>query len=325
MSSEFDFSRVAFVDGLRPSGRVYWQGKPGELRGGLLPQHILGCDALNWQERDSWDVDKYDLFIVFYFPVGSRVMQWIRRRRPDAQIVPWVDPGVDVAFWPPKWGENAAIMIRQIRNFADKIATWDPALNHGEFLQQLTGVPAVELPIPLLPIANINELRTAERENLIYALLHRQQPKQPAATLATVAALQQATGWRVAIADADETAKDMTKVFGVKAEFQHGNGWGEKFGTLCRARLYVDMYTIHHYGRVATHAANVGTVSVSSPWCADVGHITADPWSGEAARRALAALDDPGVYEAHRRRGFEIVARRHDPDRIKGIVASWLM
>lgn len=322
-----EFARVAFVDGLRRNGRVYWTPEPGGLRGEVLPSILPGCAALHWNERDSWELDAYDLFLVFYFATSHEVLRWIRERRPDAVIVAGVDPGADVLLNPPAWGRDAQIMVNQLRKYADAISTWDPTLRQGGFLGMITGVKAVELPIPLMPHPEIENMRARPREKLIVGALHRQQPQQPAPTLALMAALQQVPAladYRFVVLDDVPQARAMARNFRLTAEFVTGNDWAVKYDLIQRARLVVDMYTIHHYGRIQAHAANVGTVSIGSIYTADVGHIRVDPWSWDGLAAALWVLSDAKKEAELRQRGYEVIEARHSPERIRGIVRDWL-
>jgi hypothetical protein len=318
------FDRVAFVDGLRRNGRVYWTPEPGGLRGEVL-HTVLPCDALHWRERDNWDVDKYDVFLVFFFATQSHVLQWIRERRPDAKIIVGVDPGADVLLNPPVWGRDAQIAINQIRQYADLISTWDPTLRHGDFLSLITSVPAVELPIPLMPHKDLETMRARTRQKLIVGVLHKQQPQQPAPTLATLAAIQRdRPDYEIVIFDDVPEARAMARNFRVKAEWLTDKGWPARYELIQRAKLVIDMYTIHHYGRVQAHAANVGTLSIGSTYTADVGHVRVDPWSGAGTREALNLLEDATRYYELVERGFRVISERHDPERTRAIVRGWI-
>lgn len=322
--SENEFARVAFVDGLR--ARTYWhrwdQRGTGDLRHCLL-QYVLPCDALNWQEHDAWDIERYDVFIVLFFETGSTALHWLRQQRPDAKIYVIVDAGNEVLFAPDTWGANHRKMLRQLQRDADAIVTWDPTLRHARFLAQIVDKPVVYLPIPLMLPDTVDELRNRSREDVLFALEHKQHPRNPAPTLAALTALQRATGCRVVYTDwADDTTLDMAHAFGLDAEFR-AMKWPEKYDMLSRAKLYVDMYCIHHLGRMQIHAASIGTLSLSSTYTASVGHIQTDPWSDSKLDEVLHALSDADEYDRLIDRGYQVTGQLFDHERVRATVRQW--
>lgn len=319
-----EFSTVAFIDGLRPECIPYWEGKPGELRAGLLPK-TLGCDALNWQGREHWPPKVYDAFIVLYFPRGTRVLEYLRTHYPQALIIPWIDPGMDVLFNPSSWTADTSLMLTQIRDYADAIGTWDPVFSHGRFLKQVVDKPVMYIPLPLVPHPGIDDLRHLPKMDMIVGAVHGQEPRQPAPTLACLVELQRHTGYEVVMMDAYPDIRWMSVEMGLKATFLPEQiEFNHRLEMLARAKLFVDLYTVHHYGRLCTHAAHVGTVSVSSPHTADVGHIQVQEWSDDGAQLGIDILNNPQKYAIYRQRGIEILDFRHDPIRVRETVSNVL-
>ena len=310
---------IAFLDGIRGKGNVYHQGQPGELRTGLIPHVLPNVTVLNWQQYSTWDTAPPDVILVSMFPNSDGVCRNLKARFPKTRIIAWIDPGVDVLL--SHYGTDQHNMIRDLA-FADAIGTWDPSLKHGQFLSMMTGGKRViEIPIPLIPGAE--HLRQSPKENLIMGVLHCQPPRQPGATLATVQALARATSCDVVIFDDRNANAEAVSAF-TGASWRIITTFKEAYHLLPSCRLMVDLYAIHHYGRMATHAANVGTLSISSSWCADVGHVRVDPWSDEGYREAMALWDAKKKQDWHLAEGYTILKLRHSPDRIRKQILSVL-
>jgi hypothetical protein len=300
--SEFD--RVAFVWGTMEGGGAPL-AEPPSISAAMWP-HALGCDLLRWAPGQMPDISKYDLFLVNLFHTGdSTHITQIKQARPDAVVVAMPDPPVDMvlehADWMRMWTQMA---------FADIIGGRTPYDNavYGTFFNK----PTVWLPSPAGPTEYFAQYRDVEKEDYIITL-DRWGSAMTGQNVAALAAIQRETGLRVIYARPHEHTKHLANLAGLKAEFREPNiPWLEMIEVTAKARLCVDIYARHSYGRQGVLCALVGTPYVGSKWTNYTGLLGVDPFRPEESVDmwdSISTLKRPWAYDRCRLEGFDIVDR----------------
>lgn len=308
------------------SGVGFWYGgnpeahavpKPGAMHFRHVA-HLLPCDEVG----NSGTSADYQLIIAQYFPRNRQVVGRLRRRFPNARIALRLDRAVEHVLQVSRHN-TFALMLDEYRA-ADLIACHMTDMRHAAFLSQVTGTPAFPLPTPIVPHPDIAALRSREREDLVVALDHRAPPRYPAPTMACLTALQRATGCRVVIAKpVDDYSKQLAQAFGLRVRWVHP-GHEALLEWLSRARVVVDLYTMHTPGRINALAAYVGTPSVGSWNSAHVGHPQVDPWSDKGLQVARDVWNNERAWAVVRDNGIECVERHHSPDALRRYVEAML-
>lgn len=298
-----DFSCLAFVWGENESS--------GELPrspsvGVALWPEVLGCDVLRWRPDEMPDVSKYSVFLVNIFHTAdSTHIEQIRQRHPEAKITGMVDPPIDMVL---EYGGAWMNIWRQL-SMADVIG--GRTAYDNQVYGALLGKPTVHLPSPIGKTEDYLPLRDLPKEDYIVTQDHGWGSAETAQNVAALALIQRATGLRVIYAAAHEYTKEYANLAGLRAEFYETRLPFWEFVTMtAKARLCVDMYARHSFGRHTAVCAMVGTPLVGSAW-ANAGVWTpylSDPYYPEDALKwALVALNDSAEYERIRNAGFGLV------------------
>jgi hypothetical protein len=248
------------------------------------------------------DISGYDLFLVNVFHTReSTQVQQIKKKRPEAVVVAMADPPVDMVLERPDWLGMWAEL-----NAADIIGgrTEHDCSVYGAFFDKQT----VWMPSPAGPLDYFLPFRDVEKEDYIITL-DRWGSHTTGQNVAALAAIQRATGLRVVYARPHKHTKVLAELAGLKAEWREPNiPWLEMIEVTARARLCVDLYARHSYGRQGVLCALVGTPCVGSAWTNDAGQVPIEPlYPLDAVREVLRLLDDPDSYPIRRQIGFNMV------------------
>lgn len=283
---------------------------------------VLPCDLLRWTPDNPPDFNRYDVYLVNIFQTDdSTHCEQIRRARPDALIVGMVDPKIDLVLLHPEWTG-----IWQQLSFCDVIGGRTPSdcAVYGAFFHK----PTVWMPSPIHPLDYFAELRDTPKDDFILAQDHPMNPSPSAHNVAALAAIQRATGLDVIYAAARDWTPDLAKRAGLRATFAGHVPFFDFIGLTARARLMVDLYLFHSYGRQNVLAAAVGTPVVGSSYTLPTGHPQVDPLNPQQAlKTARMLLDNPGVYRHYQQRGYEAVERDFGVDacraRVRQLIARY--
>jgi hypothetical protein len=295
-------------------------GPAGRMHGRSLPV-VLPCEDLRG-EPETWRKD-LDMIIVQVFPRAKGSIRRVRKLYPKATIVARLDRAPEVVS-KPEMKQYWRGYLRDLRK-ADYIADPLPDRRHADYFWQMTGTTPMALPSPILPHPELEVMRKAERDNLIVCLDHRAGPRFPAPSLAAAGYVQRITGCKVIVLKAqDQYVKNLAPTVGLEADWIDKAHHPQLIRVLARAKVVIDLYTMHTPGRINTLAAWMGTPSVASWNSPDIGHPRVDPFSAEGAREALALMTDTVRWEQVRTAGINAVDRIYAPEAIRAAVRSLL-
>lgn len=288
-------------------------GPAGRMHARSLPV-VLPCDDLHGPPT-KWRKD-YQAIIVHHFPRGAGCLRRIRKHHPHALIVLRLDRAPEVTnkpgmfrYWPR--------ILRDMRQ-ADVIADALPDNRHAEYWARITGTRAMPLPSPILPHPELDRLRSQKRDDFIMCLDHKADPRFPAPSLVAAAYVQRKTGCKVVIAKPqDDYVRELARELGLNAEFIPQLDHPALLALIARARLVIDLYTMHTPGRINALAAWVGTPSVGSLNSPELGYPRVDPWSGAGADMVLHLMTDEAAWRTVRNRGIEAADRQYAPEAIR--------
>lgn len=313
-----EFSKVGYWWLGRDSDSA--EGQPGRMHARSLPS-VLPCDDLRGRPI-GWRKD-YEMIIVHHFPRAAGCIARVRKHHPEARIVLRLDRAPEVLNRPAMM-QHWPKMLRDMKQ-ADIIADALPDNRHGRYWEQVTGTKSMPLPSPILHHPDLEKLRSQDRENLIVCLDHRAEPRYPGPSLMAAAYVQQKTGCKVIVAKPqDQYVRKLADVIGLKAKFLNSVDHARLITLLARARVVIDLYTMHTPGRINTLAAWMGTPSVASWNSSDMGHPLVDPWSGAGGEIALALMADPDAWQTTRERGIETVDRIYSLEAIRDSVRAMM-
>lgn len=310
-----EFERVAFVWTENQSAAL---AGPPSISASLWP-HVLDCDLLRWKPGEMPDISRYDLFLVnlFHVPEATHIQQ-IKAARPDAVVVVMPDPPVDMVLenpsWLPMWEQMAQ---------ADIIGGRTPYDNavYGTFFNK----PTVWMPSPAGPTEYFAAYRNIEKEDYIITLDHGWGSLMTGQNVATLAAIQRETGMRVIYAKPHPHTKRLAELAGLQAEFREPHiPWMEMIEVTARARLCVDLYARHSYGRQGVLCAMVGTPMIGSMWTNNTGQMVYFPLAPDRVVRAVEYSVNAEHYETLRQRGFDYFSERYSFEAARGRVRELL-
>lgn len=221
-------------------------------------------------------MDAAVVFVNLFHTADSIHIERIREMYPHCFIVAMPDPTLDLVLAHHDWTN----MYRQM-SMADMIG--GRTRHDCEVYGTLLNKPTVVLPSPVGPEDWFKQFRGLQKDDYLLTLDHRFAPNNTLLNVAVVAAVQRKTGCRVIYAAEREQTKVYAAQAGLKCEFV-GDVPFTEFATLtAKARLCVDMYASHSYGRQGVLCAEVGTFCIGSSWCSDVGQAVIDPFEVKAA------------------------------------------
>lgn len=286
--------------------------KTGDLEyGAYVGTHYLaaicGMDAIWWEqgEKPPASVKDYDVLIVSLF-AGMQHVTTIKAMNPNAYVIALPDSYFDDVF--ANYSTSDMMFLTQLQ--------WADAIGYvSESNRQFYGAifhnkPTVKIPMPIGHSLFFELLRKQEKDEFIITCDHGTVEGARAIdysmpNVTAVAQIQRATGLDVVYINAAPKTREYAKFAGLEAEF-HGYLPFREFAIVAaRARLGVDMYALHGFGRNTLMFAAVGTPAVGSSYT-DFGERTqCDPWQPETTvLLAHSLLGDH--YEAIR----EVTAQR---------------
>jgi hypothetical protein len=292
-----EFSKVAYVWGGSPDAVL--PGSPS-VTVNLWPL-ALDCAVLKWDTASGVpdNARNYDVFLVNMFPHRPHVSE-LRKAHPSAFIVAMPDPSLEIVLSNP----SHTSMIEEMSH-ADMIGGRTPydCNVYGALLNK----PTFWLPSPIGRTEDFLPYRDTPKEDYILSLDHPLDPYMAGQNVAALAAIQRETGMRVVYAWTRPTTPVLAQFAGLQAEFLPRVEWHDFLNLTAKARLCVDMYARHTYGRHAALCAMVGTPCITSSWVSVTGHTQIHPFNTEYVRRATVRLLSSGMYARARRSGFEKV------------------
>jgi hypothetical protein len=274
---------------------------------------LFGKTWLKWDTLADAPPASYTAEVAFvnlFHTSDSTHIEQIKRLNPHCTVVAMPDPCLDLVLshpdWGPMWEQMALADLIGGRTHAD-CAVYGTLLGKG----------TVYLPSPIGPDEFFIPYRNLPRDDYLLTLDHPMQPGMVAQNVAALAAIQRQTGIRVLYAAARDHTRHLARLASLTATFMGNVGWLDFVDLTARARLCVDVYARHSYGRQAVLSAMVGTPFVGSDYCKDAPGEMANPFDPLAiASEACSYLSlGPSRVEtqynyAHVAREFSFTASR---------------
>jgi hypothetical protein len=229
-------------------------------------------DALNQLKQSPPDA----AFINLFHTDDSNHAVQIKNLFPKCVVVAMPDPTLDLVLAHTDW-QN---MYRQMQ-MADIIG--GRTRYDCEVYGALLNKPTVLLPSPVGPDDWFAQFRGLDKEDYLITLDHRFAPSNTVLNVAAVTEIQRKTGCKVLYAAERDQTMIYARLAGLDCEFLGDVPFTEFCKITAKARLCVDMYASHSYGRQGVLCAEVGTFCVGSGWCTEVGQAMVDPFDVKRA------------------------------------------
>lgn len=258
-----------------------------------------------WTGEDvNLRVGQWDAYIVNLFR-GMRHVTQIRQAQPEAFIVALPDDYFDGVF-NGQYTADALEFIRQIQA-ADAIGYVSES---NRQFYSVFGKPMIRIPIAMGTDNFFDAMRRIPKDDFLLTVDHS--PRDPDYTIqnvATCAVIQKRTGVDVIYVNPGPETEGYADALGLKATFHPNMPYEHLVQLGARARLSVDLYALHGYGRHEVSMAGVGTPCVGGNMTHTTLFPTLDPWHvQDAADTACALLTDARAWQVLRERGFERAA-----------------
>ena len=288
--------------------------KPLEY-GAYIGTHILAAmchyDALVWEvgQDAPQTVKDYDCLIVSLFGDMQHVTQ-IKALHPECVVIALPDSYFDDLFVNyGVWDMNFLSQL-QVADMIGYVSESNRQFYGGFFPNK----PFVRIPIAIGHDDYFAGIREMDKEDFIITCDHpsitgARNIDYTAQNVATVARIQRETGLRVVYVNTAPKTREYAKIAGLEATFA-GYIDFETYARLAAcAKIGVDMYALHGYGRNMVMYSYAGTPAIGSTY-ADF-HLTklvCDPWMTEtAAKMAVDLIRDANWYEVARLSGIGLV------------------
>ncbi len=267
---------------------------------------VTGIAWTRWNTSDTRNIPdnvrtaKVAIVNLFHTPDSIHISQ-IKQVNPSCFVIACPDPVIDFVLANPNWMN----MHHQMK-IADMIGgrtTVDCSV-YGTFFDKRT----TYFPSPIGPTEWFSPFRDLPKEDYVLTLDHSFAPPNTYLNVAVVAAVQRETGCRVIYAAERDWTKRYAEIAGLKAEFVGHVRFAEFVEMTAKARLCIDMYAGHSYGRQYALASMVGTPCVGSSWCIDAprgSYYFTDPFTPQDA--ALLAVDELELSEYRTARHTELI------------------
>lgn len=257
---------------------------------------ICEMNALVMTDTCHPDAGQYDCLIVNLF-ANQALVTAIKATYPHIYIIAVPDVAFDNVFV-LSGAPTDIIFLGQLRA-ADCIGYV------SESNRQLYGAlfpdnPMVKIPTPIGHDGYFKAMRSQEKENFIITCDHTPSVGSypvdySIQNVAACAAIQRETGLKVVYVNAHPKTREYARFAGLEAEFHGYMNFSDYARLAARARLGVDAYALHGFGRNTLMYAAVGTPAVGSAY--NNFNVTAvEPWlpryAVEAAQRLLAHSDN---------------------------------
>ena len=262
----------------------------------VLHSIVPGLGVLWWSgDRVAAGVGQWDAYIVNLFASMEHVTQ-IKARQPGAFVVALPDAYFDEVF--------AGQRTEHAHNFMQQLAAADAIGYVSESNRRFYaawGKPMVKIPIAIGTDNYFDAMRRVPKEDYLLTCDHS--PRTPDYTIQNVAAcamIQRELGVEVVYANVGPQTKVYAAQLGLEAAFYPNMVYEDYVRMAARARVGVDMYALHGFGRNALTLAACGTPCVSSRYT-EIAAAGLDAWDAEgAAAQAVALLTDKGAWAVAR-------------------------
>lgn len=255
--------------------------------------HLFEKQWLRWDTRNITNVpaevrEAKTAFVNLFHTEDSIHIQQIRAVNPECRIVAMPDPHIDLVLCNPGWMNIWRQMAR-----ADVIAgrTHADCQVYGTLLCK----PSYYLPSPIGPTDWFAQYRGLPREDYILTLDHSFGQPSTACNIAALTQLQREFGWPIFYASPQNHTVEYAELAGLNVEWCGWVHFNDFVRMTAKARLCVDMYTAHSYGRQQVLCGMLGTPMVGSTLCADAPGLKVDPYDLtdliSTAYRAIQATD----------------------------------
>lgn len=264
------------------------------------------------------EVRDYDVLIVNLFAAMRHVTQ-IKAVHPNALVIALPDGYFDDVF--RQGNPHGALFLEQLQA-ADAIGYVSDS--NRRFYAALTGKQMVYIPHPIGTDDYFANMRRQVKDDFILTLDHAEQAgvrplDYTAPNIAAVAALQRETGLHVVYVNAGEETRDYARRVGLRAEFHRYMVYHDFVQLAARARLGVDMYALHGFGRNEITLAYAGTPCVGSTTTSELPfRLKVSPWDGlGAARLASNLLRNDTLYTLARNENLAFVEAHYSFDAVR--------
>lgn len=243
-------------------------------------------------------------FVNLFHTADSRHIEQLKQVNPACYVVAMPDPTLDLVLNRPDW-----LNMYQQMALADAIGgrTHADCRVYGTLLNK----PTYWIPSPIGPTEFFAPYRDLPKGDYLLTLDHQFAPANTVCNVAATAAIQRQTGLRVLYAAERDWTPDYARLAGLDCEFLGHVEWREFIDLTARARICVDLYTSHSYGRQQVLCAMVGTPIVGSLWCEDAPGWSVNPFKLEdALDAATSILGYSSYYYQNQSRNMADVERR---------------
>lgn len=295
---------------------------------------ICGLGYLWWANGQSVpeSVHDYDCFIVNLFAGGNQAVE-IRTAHPTAFIIALPDNAFEQVFTHDSIHDMQFLQQLQAADAIGFVSNSNRYFYGGLFPDKAL----LQIPMPIGHKDFFKEVRKQEKEDFIitcdHAIFNGDKVLIDASCIqnvAAVAAVQRATGLRVIYANAAPKTREYAEFVGLRATFTAYLNFATYAELSARARLGIDMYTLHGFGRNTLMWAYAGTPAVGSTYT-HFKALYADPWDiRECVESAQYILNDAYAYEHTRSIGIGDAYNNHGykacrelMNRVLGQVELW--
>lgn len=249
----------------------------------LRPKIVNGFGA-HMLPVEAWEANV--AFVNIFHTTDSTGIQEIKKMNPDCYVIAMPDAPVDLVLEHPEW-----------RNMHQQMALADAIGGRTDVDCDVYGTllnkPTYYLPSPIGPTEYFAKFRQIPKEDYILSLDHSMSPTNTYCNVAALAAIQRETGIRVLYANEAPWTREYAALAGLKAEWLGKVPFDRFIEITAKARLCVDLYARHSYGRQQVLCAMVGTACVGSSWCENAPGFKNDPFDPQyAAETAIEYLTD---------------------------------
>lgn len=269
---------------------------------------ICDLDYLHWKPGEvPDDITEYDCLIVSLF-AGMDAVELIKILRPDIYVIALPDNAFEQIF--THASTNDMLFLQQLQA-ADAIGYVSES-NRQFYGAMFPDKPMVKIPMPIGNSEFFADCRQLPKTDTIITCDHLILDKDGKPILdtsciqnvAACAAIQRATGFHVIYVNAAPKTEQYAAIAGLKATFTDYLNFATYSELAAKARLGVDMYTLHGFGRNTLMYAAVGTPAISSKHTDfKSGGLTyqspdVDPWMADYARSLSLILYDEYYIDA---------------------------
>lgn len=265
--------------------------------------HLFNQTWLRWDTSSINNVPeavrtaKVAFVNLFHTPDSIHVQQ-IKQVNPNCYVLAMPDAPLEHVLGESAWRGTHRQMV-----LADAIAPRTQA--DCDVYGTLFNKPTYWLPSPIGPTEFFAPYRDLPKEDYILTLDHALSLPNTYCNVAAVAAVQRATGMRVVYAAERDTTRQYAALARLNCEFKGYVPWKEFIELTARAKICIDIYAAHSYGRQNVMCAMVGTPCVGSDWTMGCGHPQVDPFRPlRAVHEVKSLLNDLEYYQAAQRLGY---------------------